>query len=125
MRKPQLKPIDSNKLRKLINQHGSEYSVSASIGYSSQALHTVLTRGSISEAMADHIESRLGIKFDLYKPEEPKPEPKPEEPVKETVFTNRSEQCLITLVNMVGEMRNNMIVLNEKLDKLIELWGEA
>ena len=116
-------PIDSEKLKKLVLSKGNISRISEELGYSGGALGMAICKGKISTSMAKALELAYNIPYEKYKPEEPKPEPKPE-PVKETAFTNRSEQCLITLVTMVGEMRNNMIVLNEKLDKLIELWGE-
>lgn len=116
-------PINSNKLQALLKSKGRIHNLSVEMGYGTNALGTAIRRGRITMSMAKALEIIYGIPFEDYKYEESKPEPKPE-PVKETMFTNRSEQCLITLVTMVGEMRNNMIVLNEKLDKLIELWGE-
>ena len=112
-------PIDSEKLKKLVLSKGNISRISEELGYSGSALGMAICKGKISTSMAKALELGYNIPYEKYKPEEPKPEP-----VKETAFTNRSEQCLITLVTMVGEMRNNMIVLNEKLDKLIELWGE-
>lgn len=124
MRKKTMMPINGKKLRELVLSKGHITVISEELGYSRTALGIACKSNKISPVMARALELGCNIPYEKYKPEEPKPEPKPEEPVKETAFTNRSEQCLITLVAMVGEMRNNMIVLNEKLDKLIELWGE-
>ena len=123
MKKSTAMPIDGEKLKKLVLSKGNISRVSEELRYSGSALGIAIRKGKISTSMAKALELGYNIPYEKYKPEEPKPEPKPE-PVKETAFTNRSEQCLITLVNMVGEMRNNMIVLNTKLNRLIEMWGE-
>lgn len=123
MKKSTAMPIEGEKLKELVLSKGNISRISEVLGYSRSALCVAITKNKITPSMAKALELGYNIPYEKYKPEEPKPEPKPE-PVKETMFTNRSEQCLITLVTMVGEMRNNMIVLNEKLDKLIELWGE-
>ena len=124
MKKSTAMPIDGEKLKELVLSKGNISRVSEELGYSGSAIGMAIRKGKISTSMAKALELGYNIPYEKYKPEEPKPEPKPE-PVKETMFTTRSEQCLITLVTMVGETRNNMIALNEKLDKLMELWGEA
>ena len=122
--KKTMMPIDGKKLRELVLSKGHMTVISEELGYSRGALGLVIYKGEISTSMAKALELGYNIPYSKYKPEEPKPEPKHDEPIKETMFTNRSEQCLVTLVNMVGEMRNNMIALNAKLNKLIEMWGE-
>ena len=124
MKKSTAMPIDGEKLKKLVLSKGNLSRISEVLGYSCSAISVAISNGKISTSMAKALELGYNIPYEKYKPEEPKPEPKPEEPVKETAFTNRSEQCLITLVTMVGEMRNNMIALNAKLNRLIEMWGE-
>ena len=60
----------------------------------------------------------LGIPYEAYKPEEPKPE----EPTAEAVPVTTDMQ---TIVAMLGEICNNMIVVNRKLDEIIQMWGDC
>lgn len=121
--KKSLKPINSDKFKSLIREHGTVYKVSETLGYGRATLSSVISRGTIADAMADHIESKLGIKFDDYKPEEPKPEPEPK-PDPETKIVTRDEMFMKSVVAMLAEICNNQRAMSGKIDELIRLWGE-
>ena len=115
--KTKLFPIDPNKLKSLINAHGGIVEVSYHTKTSANSIYFTMRRGTISNPLRKKLDF-IGIKYEDYKPEEPKPE----EPTAEAVPVTTDMQ---TIIAMLGEICNNMIVVNRKLDEIIQMWGDC
>ena len=69
--------IDRGKLRKLLDAAGkTDYAISMEMGYDRAYISRVISTEKISKAAATLLELIYGIKYDQYKPDEPKKEPK-------------------------------------------------
>lgn len=75
MLKPANNPIDTNKLRNLLDGIGRPHSeISAMCGYGNGQINNILSRGVISRPCVVALESVFGIKYEDYAPEPEHPE---------------------------------------------------
>ena len=115
-----LHPINPDKLKSLINEHGGIVEVSYHTKTSANSIYFTMRRGTISNPLRKKLDF-IGIKYEDYKPEEPKPEPKPDP---ETKIVTRDEMFMKSVVAMLSEICNNQKAMSGKIDELIRLWGE-
>lgn len=127
MRNASTMPINGEKLRELVLSKGYISVISEELGYSNTALGIAIKKNRITKPMISLLDSMYGIKYEDYKPEEPKPEPIPEEckPMSETSVTDKTEQQLKTVIAQLGMLNNNITALGNllrQIDKGIKVW---
>ena len=111
-RKQTTKPIDSDKLKNLCLGKGHITVLSSEMGYSKDALSYAVSTGKISNQMALLLDKIHGIKYEDYKPEEPKPEPK-EELKADPTQAGTVESQLRTISSQISHLNNNILALIE------------
>ena len=129
-RKQTSNPIDPYKLKNLCLDKGLITDLSIEMGYSKDALSSAINARRVSNQMLILLEKIHGIKYEDYKPEEPKPEPKPdpqkeEPPAPETTATTKTEAQLKTIIIQLGALNNNVMAVAEllrKIDTDIKVW---
>jgi hypothetical protein len=110
-------PINGEKLRELVLNKGYLSVISEELGYSNTALGVAIKKNKITKPMISLLDSMYGIKYEDYKPEEPKPEPKEEpKPVPETVITDKYEQYLKAILFQLANVNNNLVALAKALE---------
>lgn len=118
MSKAKSMPIDGGKLRGIIQSKGYyAMDMSLEMGYGISTLSQAIRRGNITYAMAYMLESKYGIKYEDYKPEEKK-EPATEKPTTETEVISKDEALLKTIISQLGALNNSLTAIYQKLEEI-------
>lgn len=120
MKKASTMPINGEKLRELVLNRGHISVISEELGYSRTALGIAIKNNKISKPMISLLDSMYGIKYEDYKPEEPKKEePVPEEkPTTETEVISKDEALLKTIISQLGALNNSLAAIYQKLEEI-------
>ena len=120
-------PINSDKLKELVLNHGTVSSVSEEAGFATSSLSSTFSRGAISVQMAKLLDVTFGIKYESYKPEEKKEEPIEEKPNAETEVISKDEALLKTIISQLSALNNGLNAIYKKLEQIdadVKVWEE-
>lgn len=121
MKKASTMPINGEKLRELVLNRGHISVISEELGYSRTALGIAIKNNKISKPMISLLDSMYGIKYEDYKPEEPKKEEPvlEDRPTTETEVVSRDEALLKNIVAQLGALNNSLTAIYQKLEEIL------
>lgn len=111
-------PIDGWRLRRKILDHGYITTISEELGYSGGSLTWAIRNNRISVPMAELLDAKFGIKYEMYKPLEIEPANRPQletKIVKRVPQPGQNEAQLNTIISQLSEICNELTAIYNKL----------